>query len=105
MQDALVCKAIEGKHCQRAISLHKKVVNALLRIKIEENMPINQDMKDAIANLRLHINSDNLGKLLELSSFKNYCKLLFADTSCTQVFMMDQYIKDVSSMLVLIFAV
>ena len=38
-------------------------------------------MKDAIANLRLHIHSDNLDRLLELNYFKNYRKLLFADTS------------------------
>ena len=80
-------------------------MNALLRIKIEKNIPIDQDMKDAIAKLRLHINSGNFVKLLELNSFKNYCKLLFADTYGTQTCMMNQYIKGVSSMLALIFAV
>ena len=80
-------------------------MNALLRIKIEKNIPIDQDMKDAIAKLRLHINSDNLDKLLELNSFKNYCKLLFEDTYGTQTCMMNQCIKGVSSMLALIFAV
>ena len=62
-------------------------------------------MKDAIANLRLHINSDNLDKILELISFKNYCKMLFADRSGTQPCLMNKYIKNVSSMLALIFAV
>ena len=61
-----VCKIIEGKHYQRRISLYKQSLNALLRIKIERNMPIDQDMKDAIANLRLNISSDNLDKLLEI---------------------------------------
>ena len=51
------------------------------------------------------INSYNLDKFVELNSFKNHCKLLFADTSYTQTCMMNQYIKDVSSMLALIFAV
>ena len=46
-------------------------------------MLIDQDMKDAIANSGLHINSDNLEKLLELNFFKNYCKFLFGDTSDT----------------------
>ena len=43
----LVCvllKAIEGKHYQRGISLHKQSMNALSRIEIERNMPIDQDM-------------------------------------------------------------
>ena len=44
-------------------------MNAFLRIKIERNMQINQDMKDVIVNLRLHINSENLDKLLELKLF------------------------------------
>ena len=68
-------------------------------------MPIDQDMEDAIANLGFHINSGNLDKLLELNSFKNYCKSLFSNTSGTQSSMMNQYIKDVSSMVALIFAV
>ena len=100
-----VCKIIEGKHYQRRISLYKQSLNALLRIKIERNMPIDQDMKDAIVNLRLHISSDNPDKLLEIIFFKNYCKSLFPDTSGTQACMMNQYIKDVSSILALIFAV
>ena len=72
-------------------------MNSLLRVEIERNVPINQGMKDATANLRLHINSDNLDKLLELISFKNYCKMLFADTSGTQPYLMNKYIKNVSS--------
>ena len=68
-------------------------------------MPIDQDMEDAIANLGFHISSGNLDKLLELNSFKNYCKSLFSNTSGTQSSMMNQYIKDVSSMVALIFAV
>ena len=44
-------------------------MNAFLRIKIERNMQINQDMKDIIVNLRLHVNSENLDKLLELKLF------------------------------------
>ena len=90
-----VCKAIESKHYQGGISLHNQSMNPLLRIKIERNIQINQDMKDAIANLRLHIKLDNLDKLLELNSFKNNNKSLFADTSGTQACMMNQYIKDV----------
>ena len=58
-------------------------------------MPVDQDMKDAITNSSFHMNSDNLDKLLELNSVKNYCKMLFADTSGAQVCMMNQYIKDV----------
>ena len=46
-------------------------------------MPINHDMKDAIANFRLHMKSDNLDKLLELNPFENYCKMLFANASST----------------------
>ena len=55
--------------------------------------------------MRLHINSDDLDKLLELNYFKNYHKTLFADTSGKQACMMNQYIKDVSSMLGLILTV
>ena len=44
-------------------------MNAFLRIKIERNMQINQDMKDIIVNLRLHVKSENLDKLLELKLF------------------------------------
>ena len=58
-------------------------------------MPIDQDMKDTIANLKFHINSDNLDKLLKLSSFRSYCKMLFTGTSGTQVCMMNQNIKDI----------
>ena len=80
-------------------------MDVLLRIKIERNVPVDQDMKDAIANLRLDINSDNLDKLLQLNSFKDYCKMLLSDTSGAQACLMNQYIKDVSSMLALIFPV
>ena len=45
-----VCKAIESKHYQGGISLHNQSMNAVLRIKIERNIQIDQDMKDAIAN-------------------------------------------------------
>ena len=82
-------------------------MNALLRIKIERNMPVDQDMKDAIANLRLNIDSDNLNKLLELNSFKDYRKM-FTDISGTQACMINQYISKsvyLSSVLALIFAV
>ena len=37
-------KAIEGKHYQTGISLHKQSMNALSRIEIERNMPVDQDM-------------------------------------------------------------
>lgn len=47
-------------------------------------MPFDQDMKDAIANLRLGTGSDNLNKLLELNSFKHYLKMLFTDISGTK---------------------
>ena len=45
-----VCKAIESKHYQGGISLHNQSMNAVLRIKIERNIQIDQDMKDVIAN-------------------------------------------------------
>ena len=45
-----VCKAIESKHYQGGISLHNQSVNAVLKIKNERNIQIDQDMKDAIAN-------------------------------------------------------
>ena len=61
-------------------------MNALLRIKTEKNIPIDQDMKDAIAKLRLHINVDNLDKLLELNSFKNYCNY------CLQIHMVHRHV-------------
>ena len=51
-------------------------MNAFLRTNIGRNMPFDQDMKDAIANLRLGTGSDNLNKLLELNSFKHYLKML-----------------------------
>ena len=40
----VLLKAIEGKHHQRGISLHKQSMNALSRIEIERNMPVDQDM-------------------------------------------------------------
>ena len=55
-------------------------MNAFLRIKIQRSMPVDQDMKDFIANLRFDVNSDNLGELLELNFFNDYCKMLFPDT-------------------------
>ena len=55
--------------------------------------------------MRLHINSDDLDKLLEVNYSKNHHKMFFADTSGTQACLMNQYIKDVSSMLALIFTV
>ena len=67
-------------------------------------MPVEQDMNKAITSLRLSIDLDNLNKLLQSDSFKGYCKMLFSDTSDTQACIMNQYIKDVSSMLALIFA-
>ena len=59
-----------GSFCKAKESILS--MDSLLRIQIEKkNMPAIQDMKDGIANLRLHINSDNLEKLLELNSFKD----------------------------------
>ena len=40
----VLLKAIESKHYQRGINLHKQSMNDLSRIEIERNMPINQDM-------------------------------------------------------------
>ena len=59
-------------------------MNVFLRTNIGRNMPFDQDMKDAIANLRLGTGSDNLNKLLELNSFKHYLKMLFTDISGTK---------------------
>ena len=92
------------QYYQRGISLHKQSINGLLRVKIERNMPVNQEIKDAFANLRVDINSDNLDKLLELNFFKDDCNMLFTDTSRTKAYMRNRYIKDVLSMLALIFA-
>ena len=64
-------------------------MNSLLQIKIERNMLANQDMKDVIASLGLDTSLDNLDKHLELNSFKDYCKMLFTDTSDTQSCMMN----------------
>ena len=61
-KEGSVCKAIEEKR-QKGINLHKQSMNTLLRIKIERNMPVDHDMKDAIADLKLDLNSDNLDKL------------------------------------------
>lgn len=80
-------------------------MNAFLRIKIQRSMPVDQDMKDFIANLRFDVNSDNLGELLELNFFNDYCKMLFTDTWGTQTYMINQYIKDASSMITIIFEV
>ena len=67
-------KAIEGKHYQTGISLHKLSMNALSRIKTERNMLIDQDMKDTIVNVRLHINLDNLDKLrISISKMFHLC--------------------------------
>ena len=92
------------QYYQRGISLHKQSINGLLRVKIERNMPVDQEIKDAFANLRVDINSDNLDKLLELNFFKDDCNMLFTDTSRTKAYMRNRYIKDVLSMLALIFA-
>ena len=40
----VLLKAIESKHYQRGINLHKQSMNAISRIEIERNMPVNQDM-------------------------------------------------------------
>ena len=40
----VLLKAIQSKHYQREISLHKQSMNALSRIEIERNMPIGQDL-------------------------------------------------------------
>ena len=52
-------------------------------------MLVNQDMKNVIASLGLDTSSDNLDKHPELNSFKDYCKMLFTDTSGTQSCMMN----------------
>ena len=68
-------------------------------------MPVDQHMKDVIANLRFDVNSHNLDELFELNFFNDYCKMLFTDTWGAQAFMMNRYIKDASSVLALIFEV
>lgn len=80
-------------------------MNTFLRIKIQRNMPVDQHMKDVIANLRFDVNSHNLDELFELNFFNDYCKMLFTDTWGAQAFMMNRYIKDASSVLALIFEV
>ena len=80
-------------------------MNTFLRIKIQRNMPVDQHMKDVIANLRFDVNSHNLDELFELNFFNDYCKMLFTDTWGAQTFMMNQYIKDASSVLALIIEV
>lgn len=80
-------------------------MNTFSRIKIQRNMPVDQHMKDVIANLRFDVNSHNLDELFELNFFNDYCKMLFTDTLGAQTFMMNQYIKDASSVLALIFEV
>ena len=80
-------------------------MNTFLRIKIQRNMPVDQHMKDVIANLRFDVNSHNLDELFELNFFNDYCKMLFTDTWGAQTFMMNRYIKDASSVLALIFEV
>ena len=80
-------------------------MNTFLRIKIQRNMPVDQHMKDVIANLRFDVNSHNLDELFELNFFNDYYKMLFTDTWGAQTFMMNRYIKDASSVLALIFEV
>ena len=49
-------------------------------------MPVDQDMKDAIAKFGLHVDSDNLDKLLELNAFIIIVKY------CLQIYPVQRYI-------------
>ena len=100
-----VAQAIEGRHYYRGIKLHKQSFNSLMRCKIDKHLPMNMDIKRAIADLRLETNASNLDKLLQLDPFQQYCKDIMVTPSGTQAQMMLQYVKDVSCMLALIFSV
>ena len=49
-------------------------------------MPVDQDMKDAIAKFGLHVDSDNLDKLLQLNAFIIIVKY------CLQIYLIQRYI-------------
>ena len=105
IREGSVCKAIEGRHYYRGIKLHKQSFNALMRCKIDRHLPVEESMKKAIANLRLKTNASNLQVLFQLDVFQEFCQGLLVGSSGTQSQMMLQYIKDVSGMLALIYAV
>ena len=69
IKEKSVPKPIEGKHYYRGIGLHKKSMNALLRSKIKTNLPVDDDVKTLISNLRYNPNSKDLDTLLNLDSF------------------------------------
>ena len=58
----------------RGIKLHKQSFNALLRIKIEQALPEDDMIKNAVANLRLETNAKNLHHLIIVKTY--YLKMV-----------------------------
>ena len=59
---------------------------------------------EGIAALRLETTTETLENLIQLDIFKNYCEALLKVGGGTQARMIIKYIKDVSKMLSLIYA-
>ena len=100
-----VTQAIEGRHCARGIRLHKQSFCALMRWKILQNRPLDVELIVSIANLRLETTANTLEALIEMESSQLYCINMCSTKDGTQCRMMIEYLKDVSKLLALIYAV
>ena len=101
-----VDQAIEGRNYDRGIRLHKQTFCALVRWRLKSIAPNDEELKNSIGKLRAETNGKNLSTLMELESFKVLCKdLLCVPGEGTQSKMMLEYMRDVSKMLALVYAV
>ena len=80
-------------------------MNALLRCNIKKNVPVDNEMKSMISNIRCKPNPKALQALFNHAPFKLYCADLIASESGIQCQIMTQYVKDVSLLLALVSAV
>ena len=94
-----VTQAIEGKHYARGIRLHKQSFCVLMRWKILQNRPLDVELIESIANLRLETTANNLEALIEMESSQLYCINMCSTKDGTQCRMMIEYLKDVSKLL------
>ena len=67
---------IEGRHYAGGIRLHKQSFRALLKWRLQNIYPTDEQLEEYIGNLPLEMTAENLDKLMQLKSFKKFCSEL-----------------------------
>ena len=77
-------QTIEGRNYARGIRLHKQSFCALLKWRLQNIYPTDEQLEEYIGNLRLETTEENLHKLMQLKSFEKFCSELLKVGDGTQ---------------------